>query len=366
MQTRSLIESLAHQAEFEMVRFGQVGETPRFDAFTLWLRQGFHGTMAYMERGKKTRASPLVRLPTAKTAVVLAMSHGSKRPADPGGNTGKVACYAWGRDYHNLMGKRLRKLQRALRERGIDSWGGVDTAPIVERAWAAATGLGFPGKNCAQIIPGTTSWLLLAVLFVDVSIPGDAPLQDHCRKCRRCLDACPSQAFVAPRNLDSRRCISYWTIEVAELPPRQLRPLIGRWVFGCDRCQEVCPHNGGATPPGHGDLQPRHAWLDLEEILRCPDDELMERFRGTPLRRPKAAGLKRNALLVLANIGDKNCIPTVRLALDHSSPLVRGAAVWALSRLGDPLAWTHDDEDELVLAEVKAARQAKDGLSSPD
>ena len=367
MQTRSLIEALAYQCEFEMVRFGEIGTTPHYDSFEAWIREHHHGAMSFLEGSPEVRASPQARLPTAKTAVVLAMSHGSERPVDPGGNTGKVACYAWGRDYHNLMGKRLRKLRRALQQKGIESWGGVDTAPIIERAWAAATGLGFTGKNCAQIIPATTSWLLLAVLFVDVEVPADKPLTDHCKKCRRCLDACPTGALIEPRKLDSRRCIAYWTIEVADLPPPELRPLMGRWVFGCDQCQEVCPHNGGDVPQGHRDLQPRHAWLDLNEIARCPDSELMDRFLGTPLRRPKAAGLKRNALIALANIGDNSSIPILRTSLGHPSPLVRAAAIWALSRFGDPSAVSHNDNDEMVCQEVEAARRAvKDGVSSPD
>jgi len=245
-----------------------------------------------------------------------------------------VARYAWGRDYHNLIGKRLKRLRRDLRAEGVESWGGVDTAPIMERVWAQAAGIGFTGKNSVQFIPGRTSWMFLAVLFVDVPVEPDPPLfKDHCGTCSRCLVGCPTDAFAGPRQLDSRLCISYWTIEASALPPEPLRTRFGDWVFGCDVCQEVCPHNTDPPPADEDDFGPRHAWLDLDELLQTPDEALMERFIGTPLRRPKAHGLKRNALIVLANLGDPGGAESAELALQHSHPMVREAAEWCLRRL---------------------------------
>jgi epoxyqueuosine reductase len=348
-----VVETLASAHGFRTVRYAAVSRTPHFDAFERWLTAGHHATMTWMTQNREIRGDPRTRLPTARTAVILALHHHHRRPPDPGPHTGKVARYAWGRDYHNLMGKRLKRLTKALRTEGISCWGGVDTAPIIERAWAAEAGMGFTGKNCVQIIPATSSWFFLGVIFLDVEIAPDPPLRDHCGTCQRCLDACPTEAFLGARDLDARRCISYWTIESRGLPPRSLRQGFGRWVFGCDVCQEVCPHNVATPDADEDDFLPRNAWLDCEELIRTPDDALMTRFLGTPLRRPKAAGLKRNALIVLGNSGDDAVVPAVRGALSHSSPVVRGAAVWALQQLGDTRLTSQSDPDPMVQAELR-------------
>ncbi|MCB9682927.1 MAG: tRNA epoxyqueuosine(34) reductase QueG [Alphaproteobacteria bacterium] len=346
------VEALAHAHGFTTVRCAPVGPTPHGAAFRAWLDAGHHGSMGWLDQQVDVRLDPRTRLPTARTALVLAVHHHHRRPPDPGGRTGLVARYAWGRDYHNLVGKRLKRLRRALADLGVASWGGVDTAPILERSWAAAAGLGFTGKNTVQILPARTSWMLLAVLFLDVDLTPDTPLRDHCGRCRRCLDACPTDAFVGPRDLDARRCIAYWTIESRALAPRPLRAGIGRWVFGCDVCQEVCPHNAAPDEAAEDDLAPRHAFLDLDALLTADDDALVERFTGTPLRRPGGAGLKRNALLVLGNLGDPGGEDAARRGLEHADPVVRAAAVWSLARLGRPVhRWVDPDvgvQDELA------------------
>jgi epoxyqueuosine reductase len=313
--------------------------------------------MNYLERGLSTRANPRERMPEVKSVVVFGIPYHHTAPVDPGGTTGRVARYAWGRDYHNLIGKRLKKIRRDLRAAGISSWGGVDTAPILERSWASMAGLGFNGKNTMQIVPASGSYFFIATLFLDIEIEPDPVFGDHCGSCTRCLVACPTQAFVKPGELDARRCISYWTIESKGLPPRELRPRFGRWFFGCDVCQEVCPHN--VTPPEceEDDFLPRNAFIDLHELLQQPDEALMDRFVGTPLRRPGATGLKRNALIVLGNIGAEKSVPFARGGLEHPSPVVRGAAVWCLSRLGDGRAGSHRDPEPLVMEEVQAARE---------
>jgi epoxyqueuosine reductase len=352
---RELIMQLATELGFQVVRFAQVRETPRMDAYDKWLSNGFHGNMEWMVKGRPERADPRARLASSKTALVLAMDYRQPRPPDPGGLTGKVAAYAWGRDYHNLIGKRLRKLRKHLWKNGIDNWGGVDTAPIVERTWAQLAGVGFVGKNTLTIRPGATSWFFLAVLFLDADVEPDAPIvRDHCGSCVRCLSACPTNAIVAPYIVDARKCISYWTIESPGLPPRAQRHAMGRWMFGCDDCQEVCPHNASEVLATEADFRPRNAWIDLPELLDTDDDMLMERFLGTPLRRPGAAGLKRNALLVLANLGDDRVLPQVRAAMTHPSPVVRASAVWCAHRLGDKRL-PSTDLDELVMDEIIAA-----------
>jgi epoxyqueuosine reductase len=334
---RTLISELAAGAGFHAVRFTPVRPTPDRDRFDAWLARGRHADQHWLVRGRDVRVDPRFRAPWAKTAVVLSVHHPHRRPPDPGGRTGRVASYAWGRDYHNLVGKRLRRLRRLLDEAGIRGWGGVDTAPILERAWANASGLGFSGKNTLQIVPGTSSFFFLSVLFVDRAIAPDRPLGDHCGSCVRCLTACPTNAFRGPHDLDAARCISYWTIEAEGLAPEELRPAFGRWVFGCDDCQTACPHNHDPPDPDEDDLAPRHAWLDLDEILSTPDDALDARFTGTPLRRAGAVGLKRNALVALGNLGDPDAARVIHdHAVDHPAAVVREGARWALGRLTPP------------------------------
>ena len=348
---RAELEKLARAHGFHEVRFAVVRRTPRADALDRWLARGDHADMHYLSAGRDARADPRFRMPSARTAMVLATDHHHRRPPDPGGRTGMVARYAWGRDYHNLVGKRLKRLRRELRSRGVPTWGAVDTAPILERAWAAASGLGFQGKSGLVIRPGTTSWTVLAIVFLPVAVPVDPPLGDHCGRCRRCLDACPTAAFRGPYELDARRCISYWTIEARGLAPRHLRDGFGRWVFGCDVCQEVCPHNHHPPDPDEDDLRPVNAWLDLDELLASDDDALMQRFTGTPLRRPRAEGLKRNALIVLGNLGDDRVVDQVTAhGLTHRSPVVRAAAMGCLRRLGASVE--PPDDHPLVVAEA--------------
>lgn len=332
---RGSLQALARRHGFHAVGCARVRPTPRSGAFDRWLARGDHADLHWMARGRDVRADVARRAPWARTALVLAVSHHHRVPPDPGGRTGRVARYAWGRDYHNLMGKRLQKLRRALDEGGVRSWGAVDTGPILERAWAEAAGLGFSGKNTLQIVPGAGSWFLLAVLFLSAEVPPDAPVgRDHCGRCARCLVACPTGALPSARRLVTDRCVSYWTIEARGVAPEPLRAGFGRWFFGCDACQEACPHNHDPDDPDEDDLRPRHAWVDLDEILASPDDALLRRFEGTPLRRPGPEGLKRNAAIVLGNLGDPGGARALTdHGLPHPSPAVREAAAWALGRL---------------------------------
>jgi len=304
-------------------------EMVHYDAF---LAAGWLGEMGWLRTGRDERADVRRLLPGAETVVVLAFDYSHALPPDPGGLTGRVASYAWGRDYHNFVLRRLRKLQSWLRRTGgWHSYASLDTRPVYERAWAARAGLGYPGKNACQILPGETSQFFLATILLTEALAPDPPLGDHCGRCRRCVDACPTGAILAEGGLVANRCISYFTIEADAAVPEALRERLGRWVFGCDDCQTVCPHvhpRDGNLP----ELLPRNAWLNLPELLLLDDDDLIERFAGTPIRRAAGARLRRNAAYVLGNLGDPAARPALERAASRGG--VEGdAAEWALARL---------------------------------
>jgi epoxyqueuosine reductase len=333
------LEEEARRQGFTRVAFCPITGAPSVAGYDRFVAEGRHGEMEWMVRGRDPRADARLLLPTVRGAVVLGVEYGGVRPPDPGGLTGKVARYAWGRDYHKLLGKRLQRLCAAARARGIECYAGVDSRPILERGWAEAAGLGFVGKNACIIAPGETSWVFLAVVYVSVPVPDPRPrptLLRFCGRCTRCLDVCPTGAFTAPGELDARRCVSYLTIELRGEIPEALRSGLGRWVFGCDDCQEVCPHNHRPPTPLEAAFLPvpGRAWLDLPWLLRAPAAEIDTALAGSPLRRARPEGLARNAAVVLGNLGDPAAVEPLRAAAEqHPSPLVRRHARWALDRL---------------------------------
>jgi epoxyqueuosine reductase len=320
-----------------------------------WIRQGRHGEMGWIAEERAQRACrPDELLPGARSLIAVAAPYGRGAEPGPPSQHGRVARYARGVDYHELMKGRLRVLAEALRQQG----GGegryrifVDDGPLLDREVALRAGLGFIGKNTCLIAPGAGSYLLLGTLLTDLPlVPDQAPTRD-CGSCRLCLDACPTGALDAPYQLDARRCISYLTIELRGPIPLDLRPAIGARVFGCDICQEVCPYNHGRGPLPWPELEPRAAVgtdLDLVKLIGLDDEAFRQRFRGTSLRRTKRRGLLRNAAVALANAGNPDTVPALARALaEEPEPLVRAHAAWALRRLGGP-------EAEAALA---AARQ---------
>ncbi len=301
-----------------------------YDAF---LAAGWHGEMDWLRTGRDDRADVRRLLPSARSVVVLAFDYGNALPPDPGGLTGRVASYAWGRDYHNFVLKRLRKLQSWLRRcHDLDSYASLDTRPVYERAWADRAGLGYRGRNACQILPGETSQFFLATLLVPADLEPDRPLGDHCGRCRRCVDACPTEAILPDGGLVANRCISYFTIEADAPVPEALRPRLGRWIFGCDDCQTVCPHQHAPPKPVEESL-PRHAWVSLPELLDSDDATLQQRFAGTPLRRAAGSRLRRNAAYVLGNLRAEEARPALERAT-RRGPVEADAAEWALAQLG--------------------------------
>ena len=282
-------------------------------------------------------------MPGVKTIVSLAISYlsdGAFAPSEPGVPRGKVARYAWGLDYHEVFKEKLWKLHAYVQDalgKPVEARALVDTARIVDRAVAQRAGLGWYGKNTNILSRERGSWILLGELLLDFELPPDEPVRTTCGSCERCMPACPTGALVAPGVLNNDRCISYLTIELRGPIPREMRPLIGDWVFGCDICQEVCPVNRKAVPGNHQELS-QSAGIgpspSLVELLEMSEEEFKIQFRHSPVKRAKSAGLRRNAAVALGNSGDPQAVPSLVRALASEPALVRGHAAWALGKIG--------------------------------
>jgi epoxyqueuosine reductase len=328
----------ARAAELGFARMGVARAEPlgiEAQRLSAWLAAERHGEMEYMRETCEVRADPTHAgmLSAARSVVVLATPYArSELPRGP--EPGRVARYAQGRDYHNVLYRRLNKLAELLRTQGHDTRAGVDTLPIFERAWAQRAGLGFIGKNCCLIVPGLGSHVFLSALVTSAELPADAPMKERCGSCRLCLDGCPTRAFVSERELDARRCISYLTIEQDGPVPEPLRAAMGDWIFGCDACQDVCPFNKTAPPPEQETApfaaHARWAELSAAELLALDEENFKLYAQGSPIKRAGRVGMARNAALVLGNRGDKRHLPLLEQAASgHESALVREAADWA-------------------------------------
>lgn len=303
-----------------------------------WLQDGCHGEMDYMARTQAVRTDPSHEgmLPGAQSVFVLATPY-ARADAPRGPSPGRVARYAQGRDYHNVLQKRMRHLTRTLRDAGHAARASVDTLPVMERAWAQRAGLGFIGKNCCLIIPGLGSHVLLSAVVTTAPLVANEPMAERCGRCTRCLDGCPTAAFRGPRSLDARRCISYLTIEHRGPVEPSLRPAMGEWLFGCDVCQDVCPYTRTSpAPAADTEAFASHPRLDIDaaDILAMDTAAFDTHFAGSPMRRPRREGMARNAAIVLANTGSRRALPVLRqAAVSDSSPLVRETAAWAVAEL---------------------------------
>lgn len=329
---RERVEIQARRHGFARVRFADADalDMHGYDAF---LDDGRHASMVWLASGRDEREQIARLLPGVKSVAVLQMDYAQPVPADPGGLTGRVASYAWGRDYHNMIGRRLRKMQRDLQAEvpGLRTYVGVDNRPLYERAWAARAGLGYAGKNACQIMPGEGSLFFLGIIALSEHVESDSPMSDHCGRCRRCIDACPTRAIIADGTVDARLCISYLTIEHDGPIPEELRPQLGRWIFGCDDCQTICPHQREGQV-GAADFSPVNAWVELSQLVTMSDDEMKARFVGTPIRRAAGERLRRNAAIVLGNLGN----PAAKDALERTwkaGGVAGEAAGWSLARL---------------------------------
>jgi epoxyqueuosine reductase len=311
-------------------------ESAQLDA---WLEAGRQGQMAWMKATAEVRKDPRHpgMLASARSVVVLAAPH-SRRPVYEGPAPARVAKYALGRDYHNVLTKKAKRVAQVLEEEGFVSRVAVDSKPVFERAWAERAGVGFVGKNCCLIVPGLGSYVFLACLVTDAPLRASTPIERRCGSCTLCLDACPTRAFESPRTLDARKCVSYLTIEHRGPIPESEREGVGEWLFGCDVCQDVCPYNQGAAQSDASieAFEPGARWdgVELEDFLEMDETVFDAWARGSPLKRAKREGLARNASIVLGNRGDAKSLPVLAATRDgHESEVVRESAGWAYERL---------------------------------
>jgi epoxyqueuosine reductase len=298
-------------------------------------------------------------------SVGIAYWPGPMQKPDDGVLRGRISRYAWGRDYHRVLKRRLATLLERIEHhvgRPVEARNLVDTARIVERAVAERSGLGWFGKHACIIVPGHGSWVLLGELVLDLDLTPDRPLNRNCGSCRICLDRCPTNAIVAPYTVHAPSCISFLTIEERGVIPHHLRAHMGDWVYGCDVCQEVCPYTGAAARADDEELKPasiENAWPDLHRLLTMTEKEFGDTYHGTPLPRTKRRGLARNAAIAFGNVGSEADIPFLaeRLA-NHDEPLVRAHLAWALGNLGATASLRRalaTEPDPLVLAELDLA-----------
>ncbi len=318
--------------------------SPHAATFEAWLAQGRHASMDYLatERSCERRADPHLILPECKSILVLAVPYSAPVPSQPpprSGRGGRIAAYAQGDDYHEVLPPRLQAMVRFIEKQVghpvANRWY-TDTGPILERDLAQRAGLGWIGKNSCLINPKHGSYFLLAEIFLELELEPDDPFTtDQCGTCTRCIEACPTDCILPDRTIDAGQCISYLTIELKENVPAELRSGMGNWIFGCDICQQVCPWNHFAEPHGDAAFEPRVAWgePDLIRELEITPAEFNLRFRHSPIRRAKRRGYLRNAAVALGNTGTAADIPALEKALDDPEPLVREHGAWAIEEI---------------------------------
>jgi epoxyqueuosine reductase len=349
MDLTQRIKDKAMELGFDVAGVAQAGRARHADAFQNWLKRGHHADMAWLARDPIRREDPRHVLPGARALVMVAFRYFMENPPDSIWNDpsrGRVARYAWGRDYHDELLPLLMQLAAFINQEapGARCRAYVDTGPVLERTWAAEAGLGFIGKHSLLIHPEHGSYLFIGGLLTTAELTPDEPASDdgatagrgQCGTCRRCLDICPTHAFPAAYIVDSTRCISYLTIENKGAIPESLRPAIGSWIYGCDACQQICPWTRRFARPSN----PRFLAFDAErfapdlmELMTLDAPAFRARYKSTPLVRAKRRGLLRNAAVALGNWGDRAALPALRRALEDDEALVRDHAVWAIRRI---------------------------------
>jgi epoxyqueuosine reductase len=339
----ALIEH-AHALGFALCRVAHCGPPVHGETFRSWLDAGMAGEMTpWLERGSQKRLDPQAILPGARSMVVLALNYwqGSTDPAarqtGSGAATGRIARYAWGDDYHDLIEAKLRALDVFLQNGGGRQRWYVDTGPVLERDFAAEAGAGWHGKSTMLLHPELGTWYFLAEILTTLDLPPDPPIPPRCGNCTRCLDACPTGAIrrERPYHLDARLCISYLTIEHRGAIPLELRPLMGDRIYGCDDCLDACPWNRFAQVSREAAFQARAgtAGLALRDYLALSEEDFRTLFRGSPIKRAKRRGLLRNVCVALGNTGSPEDVPALQRTAATEEEMIAEHARWAITRL---------------------------------
>ncbi len=333
---------------FDSCRVAACSPPAHADEFDDWLDEGAHGEMEYMARATEKRREPQKILDGAKSIIVLALNYfqGDSGPdwrltaAETAATTeerarGRIARYAWGDDYHDVIAAKLDKIDIFLRDFGGRQKCYVDTGPVLERDHAAQAGIGWHGKSTMLIDEKLGTWFFLAEILTTLELPADDPARDRCGTCERCINACPTGAITAPHKLDARRCISYLTIELKSSIPLELRSLIGDRIFGCDDCLDACPWNRFAKVSRESAFAARKSTTAyaLRDYLRLDEAEFRDRFRNSPINRIKRRGFLRNVCVALGNIGTREDLPALERAALDSEPLIAEHAAWAINRI---------------------------------
>ena len=369
----NLTEQIKVQAQklgFELVGIIPVEPSQTIDRYEQWLKDGYAGEMGYLERHLPLKRDPRQILPEAQSIIALAINYYTLAPSkslveDP--SRGQISRYAWGTDYHDLIRLKLDRLakfiQRAAEEK-VKTRVYVDTAPVLEREYTERAGIGWIAKNTNVINWQAGSWFFLAGILVSIELETDTPsLRGSCGTCTLCIEACPTDAILAPNILDSRLCISYLTIELKGSIPRELRPQMDNLIFGCDICQEVCPWNSKAVPTKEREFYPHEGNLapTLLSLINMTQEQFSKRFKNSPIKRAKRRGFLRNVAVALGNWKNRAAVPALKKALNDDEPLVRGHAAWALGQVGGKaagkalLARLDVEVDTEVITEIKDA-----------
>jgi epoxyqueuosine reductase len=347
---KAIVKRAAEQAGFDLAGIAPAADGPELKHFPEWIAAGHAGEMKYLEsrseHGALKRASLATAAPWARSVVVCAINYNTENPYstqahDP--SRGWISRYAWSReDYHDAVLHRLKQVEAALRQAVSDEQtpalttrSYVDTGPIVERVFAKYAGVGWIGKNTCIINQKKGSWLFLGVILTSLELAPDVPAPDRCGTCTRCIEACPTDAILAPYQLDSNKCISYLTIEKRGSIPEDLRAGMGHHIFGCDICQDVCPWNRKAPASAAPEFEPRPGLVNpaLAWLAEMSAEEFREAFRGSPIRRTKRSGLRRNSAIAMGNSGNKEFLPLLdQLAADEDQTVAESAQ-WARARL---------------------------------
>ncbi len=379
---KAIAKEYALELGFDLVRVTSAEEFAQDRKVTLErMRAGLMDGLPWFNESRVERGSdPAALLAGARSVICLGLNY-YRQPDDDQRDrrpAGRVAVYAWGRDYHKVMKRMMRDYVAGMRSRLGQEFAArwyVDDGPMLDRAAANRSGLGWFGKNTNVLTSSHGSWVFLGQVVTDLELEPDPPLKKTCGNCVRCIEDCPTGAITAPYTIDNTRCISYLTIENrGEIPP-ELRPQMGDWVFGCDICQEVCPVNRNAIPSssplqGDGQYSEAPATLDLIQVLEMSEEEFRSRFRGTAILRAKRVGLQRNACVALGNLNAADAVPALCRVLTKGEALVRGHAAWALGRIGGSEARRAldaalgEETDPWVVGEVAAARDYMRGAVS--